>query len=136
MADNIFVLDSNVWISFIIGKKLNILADIIIDHDLVVLNCHELEKEISTVLKRTKFKKYIAAKDIEEALILFSKLTNFVVLGNIKKLNRDKNDDFLFTLCKVGKAGYFVSGDKDILECGINPPPLVIAVNAFIKMFK
>lgn len=136
MADKIFVLDSNIWISFIIKKKLNILTDIILNNSLIILSCKNMEDEISDVLNRPKLKKYISVKDIEEAVLLHRKLTKNIILGNIKKQNRDKDDDYLFALCKAGNAGYFVSGDKDILESGIKPPPVILSLLEFNSMFK
>ena len=136
MANKTFVLDSNIWISFIIKKKLNVLADIIIDNSLIVLSCDKLIEEISDVLKRIKFRKYISIKDIEEAIILHKKLIIPVIIKNIKKQNRDKDDDFLFALCEAGKADFIVSGDKDILESKIKSPPTILTFSEFINMFK
>ena len=112
------------------------LVCILQNNEISVLSCSKLKEEISVVLHRPKFKKYISNKDIIEAIILHDKLSNTVVLGDIKKQNRDKDDDYLFALCKMGKADYLVSGDKDVLDSGIKPPPVLLTMNEFLEMYK
>ncbi len=135
MESKIFVLDTNIWISFVIGKKLHQLAEIITINNLLILNCETLENEIDNVLSRPKFKRYITDKDIDEAIILIQKLSTTIQIGEIKKYTSDLNDDFLFALCYKGNADYIVSGDKHILQSGITPPPVILSLHEFIKMF-
>ena len=135
MKNKVLVLDTNIWISFIIGRKLHQLAEIITSNNLVILNCEILENEIYNVLIRPKFKRYIKDKDIVEAIILIQKLSTAIQLGDIKRYTSDLNDDFLFALCYKGNADYIVSGDKHILKSGITPPPVILTLNEFIKMF-
>lgn len=136
MKDKILVLDTNIWVSFIIGRKFHQLAEIITTNDLVVLNCETLENEIYNVLHRPKFKRYITDKDISEALVLIQKLTTTIQLSEVKKYTADHNDDFLFALCYKGNANYIVSGDKHILQSAITSPPIILTLNDFIKMFR
>lgn len=118
-----------------IKKKLSLLVEILQIHEITVLSCSKLKEEISVVLHRPKFRKYISNKNIIEAIILHDKLSNAMVLGVIKKQNRDQDDDYLFALCKIGKADYLVSGDKDVLESGIEPPPVLLTMHEFLEMY-
>ena len=68
MQNEVFILDSNIWISYVITKRLQRLVSIILNHNLTVLTCEHLVEEIEMVLARSKFKKYIKPKDITELI--------------------------------------------------------------------
>ncbi len=135
MHDNTIVLDTNIWVSFIIGKKIHILTNLIINNNLTVLTCDQLIEELNDVLYRPKFSKYISNADINEAIIIHLKTTIKKECNSIEDSFRDKNDNFLLGLCKEGNADYLVSGDLDILESNIIAPPIIIKLNEFLKLF-
>ena len=58
MRDNTMrvVTDTNIWISFLIGKALTGLSDAIISNQVRVLFSNDLFHELIEVLKRPKFK--------------------------------------------------------------------------------
>ncbi len=60
------VVDSNVWISYLLNKELHLFALKVLESDLEIFTCCELTDEIIGVLKRTKFRKYVAENDIQE----------------------------------------------------------------------
>jgi len=70
------VLDSNIWISYIIGRKLQDLVSVIQNNELQVFTCSTIINEIKDVLNRPKFRKYISVENIKEALIIHQKITN------------------------------------------------------------
>ncbi len=53
------VLDTNIWVSYFIGKKTLELTELILDNDLEVLTSETLIKELNEVLNRPKFVKYL-----------------------------------------------------------------------------
>ncbi len=59
------VIDTNLWISFLIGKILKGLKDLIFDKRITILTSDEHLEELFSVLKRPKFKKYFTHEDIE-----------------------------------------------------------------------
>ena len=65
MQKEIYILDSNIWISYVITKRLSDLVALVQDHQLAVITCHTLVAEIQDVLSRPKFKKYIRISDIK-----------------------------------------------------------------------
>jgi len=67
------VIDTNIWISFLIGKLLAGLDDYILGGLLEVVISDEQLEEIKTVLQRPKFRKHFSAADIEEFLSLLYK---------------------------------------------------------------
>ncbi|MBK6966125.1 MAG: putative toxin-antitoxin system toxin component, PIN family [Bacteroidales bacterium] len=56
MQNEVFILDSNIWISYVITKRLHRLVSIILDQNLTILTSKQLQEEIATVLARPKFK--------------------------------------------------------------------------------
>ncbi len=125
------IFDSNIWISFIIGRKLPELIDIIKNHQIKVLSCQILINEIRDVLNRPKFRKYISSDDIEEAIIIHRKLVSEYNNLIIKPLCRDNHDDYLFALAYAQNADFIVSGDNDVLDVQIIPPPKLISLRSF-----
>lgn len=53
------LFDTNLWISFMIGKQLSSLADVLSLPDLEVYVSESLLKEIETVINRPKFDRLI-----------------------------------------------------------------------------
>lgn len=135
MKSKTIVLDTNIWVSFIIGKKIHTLTDIIIKNKLTILTCDVLIEELNDVLHRPKFSKYISKEDIHEAIIIHLKTTVKKSCKGDEAGFRDKNDNFLLWLSREGNADYLVSGDFDVIESNIGAPPIVIKLNEFNKLF-
>ncbi|HEY6901317.1 MAG TPA: putative toxin-antitoxin system toxin component, PIN family, partial [Puia sp.] len=58
MRVNRFVLDANIWVSYLITRTEQHLIDIIADNDLIVFHCEELLIEIERVLQYPRLSKY------------------------------------------------------------------------------
>lgn len=132
MKGDTFVFDSNIWISFILKKEFHKLIEIIIDNNLKVFISDEMLYEIENVLIRPKFSKYINDNNINEAIIIISKVS--VIFNDYKtvRLTRDIKDDYIIALAKATKSKFVVTGDKDLLEYKHSPPPFIINLNQFM----
>ncbi len=62
------VIDTNIWISFLLTKDFTALDKIISSSNLVLLFSSSLIEEFIEVASRKKFKKYFSTADIEELL--------------------------------------------------------------------
>ncbi len=113
------VIDTNIWISFLIGKLLAGLNDYILAGPLEVVISDEQLDEITTVLRRPKFRKHFSTDDIEEFLSLIYKTAVIVEVHHTIKDCRDEKDNFILETALRGKADYIVTGDKDLLV--LNP---------------
>lgn len=113
------IFDTNIWISFLIGKRLQFIKDLIANRQLVVVISEQLLLELKRVTQRPKLKKYFSEEKVEE-LIRF-----LLVVGQkhepkvINLVSRDPKDNFLLDLAETSKADYLVTGDKDLLV--LNP---------------
>ena len=131
MQNEVFILDSNIWISYVITKRLNRLVSIILNQNLIVLSCQHLQEEIAMVLARPKFKKYIKQSDIREVIAIHAKLCQNVIITETTSLLTDPKDDFLINLYKTGKATILVSGDKELLREASNVACRVMTLKEF-----
>jgi putative PIN family toxin of toxin-antitoxin system len=116
MRVNRFVLDANIWVSYLITEAEQKLIDIIVDNDLVVFRCEELLEEIARVLNYSRLKKYNV--DIPYALRIVRKATApCKLIYPIKRyIPSDKDDDYLVALALQTSSGFITSGDSNILE--------------------
>jgi len=109
------VIDTNIWISFLIGKSLGGLSEAIIAERITILFSEELFAELLEVLQRPKFKKYFSSTAIEELIVLLYDQIEWVDITCHFEDCRDKKDNFLLDLSVSGRADYLVTGDEDLL---------------------
>jgi len=110
------VIDTNLWISFLLTKDLKKLDTIIAVQELTLIISQELIDEIVEVTQRSKFRRYFPLDDVEELLI---KIRSRGILTNVTSIVtdcRDLKDNFLLALSMDGKATHLITGDKDLLE--------------------
>jgi len=110
------VIDTNVWISFIISNKQNLLDQILFSEKAILLFSEELIAEINLTASKPKLKKYFGANAVEEMFSVFEPFVDFVQITSTVDICRDPNDNFLLALAKDGKADYLLTGDNDLLE--------------------
>ena len=108
------IFDTNVWVSFLIGKSLSILKQYIIEGNITIIMSQQLIDELYEVTGR-ELKKYFPKKCVNELIDLLEIIAENVVIKPTHKLCRDVKDNFLFDLIDYSKADYLVTGDKDIL---------------------
>ncbi|PZO43349.1 MAG: putative toxin-antitoxin system toxin component, PIN family [Pseudanabaena frigida] len=109
------VIDTNIWISFLIGKSLTGLSEAIINDQVLILFSEDLFCELIEVLKRPKFKKYFSETAIEDLVSLLSEKVELIEITMRFEDCRDKKDNFLLDLAVSGHANYLVTGDADLL---------------------
>ena len=80
------IIDTNVWISFLIGKELQNLKDLILNDKVKIILTDQLINEIKVVTSRDKLKKYFNQDKITELISLLDILTDKVKLRKIDKI--------------------------------------------------
>jgi hypothetical protein len=109
------VIDTNIWVSYLLGSLLQGIDEKILSKEIKVVVSDEMLKEISEVSSRPKFKNIFTAKRIKE---LFSLLDSYaIVVSPSQKVNvcRDGKDNCLLEVALEGEADYLVTGDEDLL---------------------
>lgn len=109
------ILDTNLWISFILTNDYSRLDTILRNKNIQLLVSIELLEEFIEVAQRPKFRKYFSGEDLSLLVSLIEKNAEIVaVKGNVQAC-RDPKDNFLLSLALDGKATRLITGDKDLL---------------------
>ncbi|HRJ28684.1 MAG TPA: putative toxin-antitoxin system toxin component, PIN family [Cyclobacteriaceae bacterium] len=130
------ILDTNIWISFLIGKELQDLKDLIVDEKVKVITTDQLINEIKLVTSRDKLKKYFNQDKVSELISLLDILADKVKIKKIDKICRDPKDDFLLALSKESRANYLITGDKDLLDIKVYGRTKIVTVRQFKEKIK
>ena len=107
--------DTNIWISFSIGKKLDKLKEIFLNDKIVIFICPEIIEEYLRVTASKKVAKYLTQQRIIDTLDLMETFTESKMVSSGKQITRDPKDDFLLSFARENKLNFLVTGDKDLL---------------------
>lgn len=110
------IFDTNVWISFLIGKRLAKIKKYIVNGNITIIVCEQLLFELKTVTSREKLQKYFPKNSVKELIELLETIGENYEIEPKHFINRDPKDNFLLDLIDFSKADYLVTGDKDLLE--------------------
>jgi putative PIN family toxin of toxin-antitoxin system len=127
------VIDTNLWVSFIISKNLNQLELLLFSNRLRILFSVELLKELEMTMLKPKLKKYFSENALEEMLDVFDPFIDFIDVKSKIKICRDPKDDFLLASANDGKADYLLTGDDDLLEIGKIDKTIILKFRDFIE---
>jgi hypothetical protein len=109
------ILDTNLWISFLLTKSLSKIDRLFQEERFVLLFSQELLDEFLEVAERPKFRKYFPIAELQNLLHRIKDKAEFVEVTSSIELCRDPKDNFLLSLAKDGKATHLITGDKDLL---------------------
>ena len=109
------IFDTNVWISFLIGKRLSSIKNYISSGQIILVTTDQLLREIKEVTSRDRLKKYFPKESVNELIELLETFAEKVDIKATHFINRDPKDNFLMDLIDSSKADYLVTGDKDLL---------------------
>jgi putative PIN family toxin of toxin-antitoxin system len=109
------IFDTNVWISFLIGKRLSIIEKYISNRQIIIVTTDQLIEEIKEVTNREDLKKYFPYSKVLELIRFLEIVAEKHKITPQHFINRDPKDDFLLDLITASKADYLVTGDKDLL---------------------
>ena len=109
------IIDTNLWISFLISKNFTFLQYLVETNKIKLLYSNQLILEIDNVVNRPKFKKYFDAESVKLIYDLFKKNGTKIELKTDLQICRDPKDNFLLNLAVDGNADYLITDDKDLL---------------------
>ena len=109
------ILDTNLWISFLISKRLVFIDNLLFQGKIKLIFSKELIEEFLNVAKRPKFESYFTNDKILDLLRLFDKYGKLIEISSKTEECRDFKDNFLLNLAIDGKADYLITGDSDLL---------------------
>jgi len=129
------IIDTNLWISYLITNKYQFLDSLILTSKIKLIFSEELLDEFLNVTNRPKFTKYFGKSDINKLFKLIEKYAIFIVVKTNVNLSRDSNDDFLLNLALDSNADYLVTGDSDLLILQQIGDTKIITINELKEIF-
>jgi len=131
------LFDTNLWISFMIGKRLLSLAEVLNRQDVEVYVSEQLLEEIRTVIGRPKFDNLIS----EETRFYFFEMVYDVcrftdIIVQSKSPIRDINDLYLLSMAESVPVDFIVSGDKDLTDLGEHEGIPILKFSDFLDYIK
>jgi len=128
------LLDSNLWISFMIGRRLSSLSDVMCNHDVEIYTCEEQLNEIREVISREKFTNLISP---ETRYYFFEMIYDVCHIAEItveaKSDIRDPKDLYLLSIAESIPVDYIVSGDKDLTDLGSHAGIPILKYSEFLE---
>ena len=127
------IIDTNLWISFLIGHQTQFVRRILTDMRFDVYVCSRLIEEIRDVAGREKLSKYVSGNDIDDLLTIINAFCRFSTIEKEVAPNaiRDPKDLYLLALADTIGADYIVSGDADLTELGMYNQSYIVKLADF-----
>jgi len=118
-SDERYVFDTNVIVSALLfassapGQAFHAA----LDRGVILLSLPVVQ-ELSEVLSRKKFDRYLTREDRDRFLDALLRETTFVEIHERISVCRDPKDDQFLELAVNGKATCIINGDRDLLQLG------------------
>lgn len=109
------IIDTNLWISFLIGKELANLQTLMVSGNVQVILCEQIKAEITAVTQRPKLIKYFSPEKVKELLDILTVIGLLVEIKSQVFICRDEKDNFLLALAQDSQAQFLITGDADLL---------------------
>lgn len=130
------VVDANVLVSLLIGKRLAVLTTLFHDPRFHVVIDTLLLDELDGVARRPKFEKFFPLEKVDELVYVLEQCAEILPAATvIKPVSRDPADDYLLDLCKRGRAHILITGDEDLLVLKKYGRTRILSPAAFISEF-
>ncbi|WP_375495189.1 putative toxin-antitoxin system toxin component, PIN family [uncultured Nostoc sp.] len=110
------IIDTNLWISFLIGKELKHLQNLFLEETIQVVLYEEIVEELLLVTQRPKLQKYFPPNKLNELIQVLRTIGLFINIKSEVSLCRDAKDNYLLALSKDSDANFLLTGDQDLLE--------------------
>ena len=127
------IIDTNLWISFLISKDYSKFDKIISEKQVTLLYSQDLIDEFIEVAQRPKFKKYFTTEDLQALLLSMSSRATFIEVASTVDTCSDSKDNFLLALAKDGKASHLITGDKDLLILKIFGRTKILTLTQYLR---
>ena len=127
------IIDTNLWISFLITRDFTKLDEIIFSRQGILVFSQELLDEFLSVAKRPKLRRFFSTSDIEEIIETIDEYADFIKVQTKIEVCRDPKDNFLLSLSVDGNADFLLTGDKDLLDLIKFGETTIITISEFLK---
>ncbi len=131
------VFDTNTLVSAVLIRNSNSakVLDIVIKRD-IILASQQTITELTSVLLRSKFDKYVALKIRQDFIAAYLKTIKLIKVESIVSVCKDSSDNKFLELSVDGKANYLVTGDNDLLQIKIYQNIPILNSSEFLKIIQ
>ena len=126
------IIDTNLWISFLITKNFTKLDEILFSKECVLIFSQELLEEFLAVAKRPKFRRFFSPSDLEEILESIQEYAEFIDVTSSIEVCKDPKDNFLLSLSIDGNADFLLTGDNDLLILTKFHKTAIVTISEFL----
>lgn len=109
------IIDTNLWISFLIGKQLSSLKGLLVEGIIQPVFSQQLLDEINLVTQRPKLQKYFSSEKVRDLIEFLRGIGLLIEIQSRVFICRDAKDNYLLALARDSQADYLISGDGDLL---------------------
>ncbi len=127
------IIDTNLWISFLITKDFSKLDEIIFSGHGILVFSQELLDEFLAVARRPKFRRFFSSTDIEDILETIEEYAEFVKVHAKVEVCRDPKDNFLLSLSIDGNVDFLLTGDNDLLDLKKFGETKIVTISDFLN---
>lgn len=127
------IIDTNLWISFLLNQDFSKLDVLFTDNAVVLLFSRELLDEFLEVASRPKFQKYFNFLDLQQLISQINTHADFIEVKSSVVFCRDPKDNFLLSLAVDGKATHLITGDKDLLEIKVFENAEILTITSYLS---
>src|SRR5258706_4455786 len=106
------IFDTNIWISFLIGKRLRSISKYIADAKIIIITSDELLNELEEAALRPRLRKYFPSESVHELLVFLKSVGLNVSIRRDNDFLPDLKDSFLLDIIEKSKANYLVTVDR------------------------
>lgn len=128
------VIDTNVYISYLINNKTFDLLSFFINHDITIYSSEEIWTEFFSVIKKKNIKDRIPQLFYKDKN-LYKDATKIIAIDKTFNRATDPDDNFLFDIAFQSKSYYLITEEKALLNMKHVGRIQIINFIAFRKMF-
>lgn len=132
------VLDSNIFISFLISHKppISTIIDLWRRGELAVYYSAEILDELKRALEYPKIRKLFSGSEPESLVDAVKTLGILVVTSEKVDACRDKEDNKYLEACLESDCGFLISGDEDLLATKEFRGIKIVSPKEFVNLIK
>lgn len=127
------ILDTNLWISFLLTSNFSSLDKLIFEKRAILLFSQELLDEFITVSNRPKLRSFFKPSALANLLAQIDQHAEFISIKSRVSACRDPKDDFLLNLAVDGNATHLITGDKDLLDMQHFNKTAILSISDYIQ---
>jgi len=127
------IIDTNLWISLLIGKRLSEMHTLCNSDIVDVYICNELKEEFMRIAFQGKIMKYATDERVFQTLELMEASCILSFIGNaiVASELRDVDDLYLLALAETVEADFILTGDKDLLSLQFHHKTKIVTYKEF-----